>query len=291
MLAEEVVAHEFAVVGFVGLVFTVDRLFHHLAQDAFLVAGKQRIPVTAPDQLDHVPAAAAEITLEFLDDLAVAAHRPVQALQVAVDDEHQVVELFARCQRDCPQGFGLIHLSVTAENPDFALAGVGDAAGVQIFEKACLINRHQRSQAHRHRGELPELRHQLWVRVRRQALAADFLAKVIELVFGEAALKVGAPVDARRGVTLKVDQIAAMVRGIGVPEVVLPAADHGGQRGERSNVPPEITAIGRIVAVGPNDHGHGVPADETADTLFKLHISRIRLLERRGNGIEVCRVR
>ena len=28
----------------------------------------------------------------FLDDLAVAANRPVEALQVAVDDEHEVIE-------------------------------------------------------------------------------------------------------------------------------------------------------------------------------------------------------
>ena len=33
---------------------------------------------------------------EFLDDLAVAAHRAVEPLQVAVDDEDQVVELLAR---------------------------------------------------------------------------------------------------------------------------------------------------------------------------------------------------
>ena len=103
MLAEEVVTNEFAVVGLVGLVFTVDSLFHDLAQDAFLVARKQGIPVTAPDEFDHVPAAAAEISLEFLDDLAIAAHGPIQALQVAVDNEHQVVEFFARGQRNGSQ--------------------------------------------------------------------------------------------------------------------------------------------------------------------------------------------
>ena len=290
MLAEEVVAHEFAVVGLVGLVFAVDRLLHHLAQYAFLVAGKQRIPVAAPDQFDHVPAAAAEITLEFLDDLAVAANRPVKPLQVAVDDEHQVVELFARCQCDRAQGFRFVHLAIAAKNPDFALAGVGDAAGVEVFEKARLIDRHQRPKAHRHRGELPELRHQLRVWIGRQALAADFLAKVIELVFSQAAFEVRAPVDARRRVPLKIDQVAAMIRRVGMPEVVLAAANHRGQRSERSDVPAEVTTIRRIVAVGPNDHGHGVPADETADTLFKLHIARIRLLERSGNRIEVCRI-
>ena len=56
---------------------------------------EQRIPLAAPDHLDHVPAGAAEDRLELLDDLAVAADRTVEALEVAVDDEDQVVELFA----------------------------------------------------------------------------------------------------------------------------------------------------------------------------------------------------
>ena len=49
---------------------------------------------------DDVPARAAENGFEFLNDLAVATHRTVETLQVAVDDEDQVVELLARGQRD-----------------------------------------------------------------------------------------------------------------------------------------------------------------------------------------------
>src|SRR6266540_1158029 len=60
-----------------------------------LVLGEQRVPVAAPDHLDDVPAGAAEGALQLLDDLAVAAHRPVEPLQVAVHDEDEVVELLA----------------------------------------------------------------------------------------------------------------------------------------------------------------------------------------------------
>jgi hypothetical protein len=56
--------------------------------------GEQRSQC-GPRSLDDVPAGAAEDAFEFLDDLAVAAHRAVEALQVAVDDEDQVVELLA----------------------------------------------------------------------------------------------------------------------------------------------------------------------------------------------------
>ena len=76
MLAEEMLAHEGAVVRLVVLVFAVDRLLHDAQENAVLVAREQRIPVRAPDHLDHVPAGAAEVALELLDDLAVAAHRP-----------------------------------------------------------------------------------------------------------------------------------------------------------------------------------------------------------------------
>jgi hypothetical protein len=195
VLAEEVLADEGAVVGLHGLVVAVDRVHHHLAQDAVLVAGDERVPVAAPDQLDDVPARAAELALELLDDLAVAAHRTVEALQVAVDDEDQVVELLARRQADGAERLRLVHLAVAAEDPDLAVRGVGDAAGVQVLEEARLVDRHQRAEAHRHRRELPERRHQLRVRIARDALALDLLAEVQQLVLREPPLQVGPGVD------------------------------------------------------------------------------------------------
>jgi len=98
--AKEVFAHESAVVGLEGLVVAVQRLHHDLAQRAVFVARQQLVPLAAPEQLDHVPARAAKLALELLDDLAVAAHRAVEALQVAVDDKDQVVQPFARRQPD-----------------------------------------------------------------------------------------------------------------------------------------------------------------------------------------------
>ena len=71
---------------------------------------------------------AAEVGLELLDDLAVAAHRAVEALQVAVDDEDEVVELLAAGERDRAQRLRLVHLAVAEEGPDLAAGGVGDAA-------------------------------------------------------------------------------------------------------------------------------------------------------------------
>ncbi len=81
------------------LELAVEGLVHLVDEDALDVAGQQVVPLAAPDDLDHVPAGAAEEPLQLLDDLAVAADRAVEALQVAVDHEGQVVEALAGGQR------------------------------------------------------------------------------------------------------------------------------------------------------------------------------------------------
>ncbi|KAG1450992.1 hypothetical protein G6F57_016270 [Rhizopus arrhizus] len=98
--AEEVLAHIRAVLRLEGLVVAIHAFHHALAQQAAMVAGQEVVPATAPDQLDHVPAGRAEGAFQLLDDLAVAAYRTVQALQVAVDHEHEVVQPRAAGQRN-----------------------------------------------------------------------------------------------------------------------------------------------------------------------------------------------
>ena len=98
--AEEVVADVLAGLDRVALELAVDGRVHLVEQHAVLVLGQQLVPLRAPDDLDDVPAGAAEDGLQLLDDLAVAADRAVEALQVAVDDEDQVVELLAGGERD-----------------------------------------------------------------------------------------------------------------------------------------------------------------------------------------------
>ena len=63
-----------------------------------------------------------KMRFQFLNDLAVAAHGAVQALQVAIDDENQIVEFFARGQGDRAERFGLVRFAVAQERPDFAVA-------------------------------------------------------------------------------------------------------------------------------------------------------------------------
>src|SRR4029077_3745507 len=112
------------------------------------------------------PARAAERRLELLNNLPISAYRPVEALQIAIDDKNQVVELFARSQRDRSQRFRLVRLAVTEERPYFRVRDRLHAAILEITIEARLINRHQRAQAHRNRRKLPEIRHQPRMRIR-----------------------------------------------------------------------------------------------------------------------------
>ena len=54
---------------------------------------------------------------QLLDDLAVAADGPVEALQVAVDDEHEVVEALTRREAQAGLALGLVELAVADEAP------------------------------------------------------------------------------------------------------------------------------------------------------------------------------
>ena len=123
------------------LELAVERLVHLLDEHAVDVAGQQVVPLARPDDLDDVPAGAAEDRLELLDDLAVAAHRAVEALQVAVDDEGQVVEALARRDVERAERLGLVRLAVAEERPDARSARVDDAAVLEVAVEAGLVDR------------------------------------------------------------------------------------------------------------------------------------------------------
>lgn len=80
--------------GMVGGV-DLDRVMAAAAQLAQLASDR---PATSRARAGSGPkkrsrASAPEATFELLEGLGVAAHRPVEALQVAVDDEDEVVEV------------------------------------------------------------------------------------------------------------------------------------------------------------------------------------------------------
>ena len=65
---------------------------------------------------------------QFLDDFAVAAHRAVEPLQIAIDDPDQIVEIFARAERERAERFRFVRFAVADEAPDLRLFASDDAA-------------------------------------------------------------------------------------------------------------------------------------------------------------------
>src|SRR5690606_16512744 len=139
VLPEEVLAQVRAVGCRQALVLAVNDLAHAAGEQAGLVLREQFVPLAAPDHLDDVPARAAEDGLELVDDRAVAPHRPVEPLQVAVDDEDQVVELLARRQRDRAERLRLVTLAVAEERPHAVVGGLLQAAVLEVLPEARLV--------------------------------------------------------------------------------------------------------------------------------------------------------
>ena len=124
-LPKEAFAIEGTVGGRISLELTIHGARKGIDQRALGVAREQSIPVTAPDQLDHMPSRAGEQGFEFIHDAPVAPHRPIQTLQIAVHHEHQVVEPLARSERERTHGLRLIHFTVAKDAPDLALRCMG----------------------------------------------------------------------------------------------------------------------------------------------------------------------
>ncbi len=270
----------------VGLGLAVRGGVHLVDQHAVGVLGQQRVPVAAPDHLDNVPAGAAELRLEFLDDLAVAPDRAVQPLQVAVDHEGKVVEFLPGGHADRAEHLGLVGLAVAEEPPDMRAAGVPDLPGQQVPVEPGLIDRVDGAKPHRHGREFPEVRHQPGVRIGGEAAARvrQFLAKPVELIFCQAALQEGPGVDAGSRVTLDENLVARLVI-LAAEEMVEADLVEAGRRGVGGDVPADPEAR----PVGPRHHDGGVPANVGADPPLGVLVTGEPRLPLGRDGVDVVR--
>ena len=283
VLPEEVLPGIAAALGLEVLVLAVDRLLHAPAEQPLGVAHQEGVPVRAPDHLDDVPAGPAERRLQLLDDLAVAPHRAVEALEVAVDDEDEVVELLPRGEGDRPERLGLVHLPVAGEAPHLAPLGAQQPAVVEVAHEPGVVDRLDGSETHRHGGELPERGHEPRVGIGREPASVRLLAEAVEILLLEPALEERAGVDPGRRMALDVDEVPAVLRGRGVPEMVEPDLVQGGGGGEARDVAPELGAL----PVRLHHHRHRVPAHQRADAPFDRRVAGGVALPRLRYGVEV----
>ena len=282
-----VLAHHVARRDGVHLVVAVHGLFHARLQDAVHVAFEQDVPAAAPDHLDDVPVRAAKGAFEFLDDLAVAAHRAVEALQVAIHHQDHVVQLFPGGDVDGAEHFRLVGFAVADEGPNLAAVFRLEPPMLQVLDETRLVDGAWRGQPHAGAGHLPEPRQAARMRIGRQAAAgAEFAAEVGELDLGEAPLQEGARVHARRGVGLEVHLVAAVAVAGRAEDVVEAHFHHGGSR----EVGGDVAADARAAVVRLQHHRRGVPAQDVLDTGFQVDVARIGGLLGERNGVLVGRV-
>ena len=276
--AEEVLADVVPRLDGVLLILAVQRVHHLLLEQTVVVAGQQVVPLAGPDDLDHVPPGAAEHALQLLDDLAVAANRTVEPLEVAVHHERQVVELLTGRDAERAERFGLVALTVAQEAPNAAAARVDDSPRAQVAVEPGLVDRVDRAQAHGDRGILPEVGHEPRVRIRGESLSGNDLAtEVIELLLAEAPLEERARVEAGGRVSLVEHLVPGTI--VLAPEEVVEAdlVEAGGR-----SVGRDVAAEPREAVIRARDHRHGVPPDQPADLqLQALVTGKLRLVVRR----------
>ena len=272
----------------VFLILTVADFTQSPHQQSVAIVLNQAVPIRAPDALDHVPARAAENRFQFLNDLSVAAHRTVESLQVAVHHEDQVVELFARRQRDRSQRLRLVHLAVAEKCPNLAARRLLEAAILQILDEARMVNRLDRAQPHRDRRELPEFRHQPRMRIRTQSSAWLQLApEILQLLLRNAAFEISARINSRRGVSLEVDDVTVASLGLRAEEMIECHFVERGRGGKGRN----MSADAFLNLVRAYHHGQRIPADQALDAPFHLLAARKWRLLPDGNRVLIRRRR
>ncbi len=168
--------------------------------------------------------------------------------------------------------------------------GVGDVLDAPVGEvlvRHRLVDGVDRAQAHRHGRELPEVRHETRVRVRRDAVGRGglLLTEAVELRLGQPSLEEGPRIRARGGVPLHEDLVSAG-RVIGAAEEVVEpdlVQSSGGRVGG------DVTADGDTGSLGAMHRDGRVPADPRAVAPLDLLVTGELGLVLRRDRVDVVR--
>ena len=121
---------------------------------------------------------------------------------------------------------------------------------------------------------------------REPALRFQLTPEVLEVLVSQPALDIGPGVDAGSGVPLEVNQITGVFVATAAKEVVEADLIERGAGG----IGGDVSTNTALLAVGPHDHGHGVPADDALDSPFNLPAAGEYCLAIDGDGIDVGRI-
>src|SRR5690554_5027932 len=186
---------------------TITDLVHGALHNAVFVLIKQGVPYAPPNDLDNIPARTTERAFQLLNNLAITPNRSIQTLQIAVNHEHQIIQIFPAGFRYTAKSFGLVGLAVTDKTPNLTVTHFNKFAAVEVLHYVGLINGLNRPKPHRYVRELPVVWHQPGMRIGGKAIAIHFLTVFIKLFFGKPAFKKRSSIITRRSMALKINQI------------------------------------------------------------------------------------
>src|SRR5262249_25032988 len=140
------------------------------------------------------------------------------------------------------------------------------------------------SQSHGDRRELPELRHQIRMRVGRKAgVLVKFLAEILKMLLVQSAFEKCARINSRSSVALEINHVPDKIISPSAKEMV--KGDFVKCRCGR--VGGNVAAEAAMGAVGIDDHGHGVPPHITLEAALHFPIAWERRLLLDRDGIDV----
>ena len=179
-----------------------------------------------------------------------------------------------------------VRFSVAEERPDLRLfLPLHETARLQVAVEPRLIERHDRAEPHRDRRKLPEFRHQIRMRIRRQPAAlGQFLPEILQVALVQTAFKIGARIHAGRGVALKINDVAGEILRRPAEKMISRHLVKRRRRRERRDVAADVR-----VGIGLHHHRHRVPADDALDAAFDVAVARIRRLLVGRDGVDVRR--
>ena len=188
---------------------------------------------------------------------------------------------------DGTQHFRFIRLTVTDKAPELAAAARFQAAVLQVFGKACLVNGRGRGQAHGGIGHLPEFRHGTRVRVGAQpATGLQLAAKVTQLLLTQASFDKSPGIDTRGSMGLGQHQVTTVFLRASTEKML--EADF--QHGRCGSIGGDMPAYAGTFILSAQYHCHGVPAHNVLDLFFQRDITRISGLLGNRYGIDIGRV-
>ncbi|MPM44892.1 hypothetical protein SDC9_91574 [bioreactor metagenome] len=292
-LPEEMIAIEAAILGGKGLHLPIHRIAQRARQRAGKIARKQTVPVAAPQQLDHVPTRPGKQPLQLVDHAAIAAHRAIQALQIAVHHPHQIVQPLARRQGQRAHALGLVHLAIAKHTPNLTARAIQQTAMREIAHEARVINAADRPDAHRTRGELPEVGHQPRVRIARKPLTArlqatQLLAVMLQIDLAQTPFQKRACIHTGRAVRLKKHEVATLAMRL-ITRLKKVVKAHFKQIG-RTCITGDMPAQFAISLVGTHHHGQRIPAHDGGELLLNGQVAREHRLRLHTHGVHIRRV-